>query len=218
MKTGYEEYLEKIEARYDRLISEGKMTNSSRVIPVNVALKPKQWVLPSEEAISILSGAKNIALTKCQCRELAHKCAAPLEVCFHLDEFALKTVERGKGRLISIEEAKEALALAAKSGLVHLTLYDPSRRVFALCSCCPCCCHDFFLLKEKGRRELVAHSEFIARTDGEKCDNCGACVAPCPFDARAVEGGLFLFEEKNCYGCGVCVPACPKGAIEMDRR
>lgn len=215
MTQRYGEYLEKIEARYDRLIAEGKMTNSSRVIAVNIALKPKQWVLPSVQALSVLKEAGTIVLTNCQCRELAGKCGAPLEVCFHLGDFAKKTVERGKGRFVTLDEAGKALEAAARSGLVHLTLYDSSRKVFALCSCCPCCCHDFYLLKQKHRKELMAHSEYIAFTEAGKCSNCGLCAPACPFDARIMEDGELKFIPENCYGCGVCVPACPEEAISM---
>ncbi|TAL18312.1 hypothetical protein EPN96_02075 [bacterium] len=214
----WEEYMDKIEARYEKLISEGKMTRSSRVVPINVSLKPKQWILPSLQALEILKASDAVALANCLCRELAGRCDAPREVCFYLGAFAKKAVERGEGRSVTIEEAEEVLKLAEKSGLVHLTLFDPERKVFALCSCCECCCHDFHLLKNKGRADLVAHSEYIAVTGETLCTDCGGCVPLCHFGARKMAEGRLVYNASACYGCGLCVPACPAGATSMAQR
>jgi NAD-dependent dihydropyrimidine dehydrogenase PreA subunit len=216
--TRWKEYVDKIEARYGKLIAEGKMTRSSKVVPINRSLKPKQWVLPSSQALEILKASDAVALASCLCRELAGRCDAPREVCFHLGGFARKTVERNEGRFVSMEEAEEVLRLAERSGLVHLTLFDPERKVFALCSCCECCCHDFHLLKNRGRVDLVAHSEFIAATDLMLCADCGECVPLCHFGARKMAEGRLVYDKETCYGCGLCVPACPVGATVMKPR
>lgn len=48
--------------------------------------------------------------------------------------------------MIGLEEAAAVLKQADANGLVHLSLYRPKHSLYALCSCCPCYCHDLQLL------------------------------------------------------------------------
>jgi heterodisulfide reductase subunit A-like polyferredoxin len=101
---------------------------------------------------------------------------------------------------------------------VHLTLYEPQRHVYAVCSCCACCCHDLQFLMRYGRADLVAHSEYVAATDADACTHCGDCIARCPFGARAWEGSEMRYDPATCFGCGLCVTTCPAGATTLQRR
>ena len=204
--------------RYDRWIAEGRMTCSSRVVPVRRSFRPKQWVMPSEQVAGFLREAGSFALAECMCRALADRCDKPRETCFYLGAFADKRVAAGRARRVTIEEAEAALRRADEAGLVHLTLYDGSRKVFAVCSCCDCCCHDLHALKARGRRDLVARSEYVAVTAAERCTGCGRCADRCVFDAREVVNGRLAAPPERCYGCGLCVTACPVGAVAMEPR
>lgn len=102
--------------------------------------------------------------------------------------------------------------------VVHLTIYNPDQHIFAVCSCCECCCHDIQFLKKYGRPDLIAHADYVAEVDRAKCIECGACVNRCVFCAQENNGESVLFRQEKCYGCGVCVTTCPTGAIGMRLR
>ena len=145
------------------------------------------------------------------------RCNKPLEVCFTLDDAGDRYIKKGRARRVSLKEAEVVLKKANENGLVHLSLYRPDHRVFALCSCCPCCCHDLQILKQCDRKDLVVRSETVAVTDLSKCKDCGTCVERCHFEARALDGETMKYEPDKCYGCGLCVTACPQEAISMRR-
>ncbi len=209
-------YVDRTLERYDRWISEGRMTHSSKVVPVGRSLRPKQWVLPSEQVLGFLREAKSFALAECLCRALADRCDKPREICFYLGAFADKRVAAGQARRVGLDEAEAVLRRADEAGLVHLTLYDGSRQVFAVCSCCACCCHDLHALMARGRQDLVARSEYVAVTDVAACTACGACVDRCAFGAREVVDGHLVAPPERCYGCGLCITTCPTGAVVLE--
>ncbi len=52
-----------------------------------------------------------------------------------------------------------------------------------------------------------------------KCNECGACLRACRFDAvrRSTGGGrpVFAIDEQACEGCGVCALVCPADAVSL---
>ena len=57
----------------------------------------------------------------------------------------------------------------------------------------------------------------IATVNEEICAACGACVHPCPYDARELDHERNVAEvaDELCQGCGACVAACPNKACEV---
>jgi NAD-dependent dihydropyrimidine dehydrogenase PreA subunit len=215
----WETYLSKMLDKYDHWLEQGKIKNTAKVIPIGESVQALQWVMPTEQVLLHLRNSRSFALTNCQCRTLARHCDRPLEVCFLINDAGDVAVAKGKARRVSLEEAEERLRLANQSGLVHMTLFNPDQHLFALCNCCPCCCHDLQFLLQKGRRELVAHSEYIAVQDRESCTDCGVCIDRCHFGARVWDQeGNMHYDPAACYGCGLCVTTCPAQAISMHRR
>ncbi len=210
--------LQKRLAVYDQWLREGKIPCSSKVIPVGRSLGGLQWVLPTQQAGEILRNARSFALAHCLCRSQHQRCDHPREVCFYLNDVADQKVAQGQARRVSLEEANQTLLLANQHGLVHLTIYNPEQHVFALCSCCQCCCHDMAFMKAFGRPDLVAHADYLAVVDKERCTHCGICVERCGFGAQVWEGGQTVFDAARCYGCGLCVDTCPSQAIGMALR
>lgn len=90
-----------------------------------------------------------------------------------LNETSDLYVEKGEARRISELEAVEILKAANQAGLVHLSLYMPDHEIFALCSCCSCCCHDFQLVQKLGRKDLMVWPEYVAIIDDDLCSDCG---------------------------------------------
>lgn len=127
-------------------------------------------------------------------------------------------MKEGRALNISMDEAKAVLSQANARGLVHLTTYNPDHNVYALCSCCSCCCHGLQLLKSYGRKDLIARSEYIARTDPAKCTDCGKCIERCVFEVRIWDNDRMRCSPDKCYGCGLCVTFCPADAIVMERK
>ncbi len=211
-------FLEKRIARYDHWLSKGLISYSSRVVPVTESLNPKQWVLPTEQAMEILRNAKSMAVQNCECRSHYKRCGKPLEVCFLLNDIGDKLVSKGEARPVGIEEAAEILRAANENGLVHLSLYMPDHKIYALCSCCPCCCHDLQIIRQFQRKELMVRSEYAAVTDRESCIHCGECVDRCIFGARAYRNEQMVYHPGACVGCGLCVTICPVDATTMALR
>ncbi len=211
-------FLEERLAEYDEWLQGRKIPFSSKVIPVHESLEAKQWVVPTEQAVELLRNARSFAVTDCICRSHYRRCDHPVEVCFLINDAADRCVANDQGRRLSLDEARALLSQANERGLVHLTIYDPHQYVYALCSCCSCCCHELQLLSTYGRVDLVAHSEYVAQTDVDACTHCGDCVERCVFGARIWEDGRMRYDAAACYGCGLCVTVCPVNATVMQRR
>jgi len=201
---------------YDKWIKDGKIPFSSKVIPINKSFESRQWILPTAQAIEILRNSRVFLLVDCDCRTLFKRCDNPINVCFVVNDAADRYIERGEGRQVTIDEAKAVLEKANEYGLVHLTIYNPEQYIYALCSCCTCCCHDLQILKKYQRKDFIAHSDYIAITDIEKCNDCGICIDRCVFDARSLKDNKLVIETGHCYGCGLCVTKCPEQAITME--
>jgi ferredoxin len=146
------------------------------------------------------------------------RCNNPLEICILTNDTADQWVAQGNARYITIEEAKERLKLANKFGLIHLTFYNPAQYIYALCSCCECCCHDLQFLKKYQRPDLIAHADYVAEVDTTTCIQCGTCAKRCVFCAHEDDKRQVTFHQDKCYGCGVCATTCPSGAIRMKLR
>src|SRR4030042_1323481 len=210
-----DEFLESRIEKLDSWISTGQISYSSRVIPLSISIETKKWILPKEQVVKLLKNVKFIALAKCDCRANYQRCDNPVEICLQFDDVGKKVVEEGQGREITIDEAVEVLNRADEYGLVHLSLYMPDHKLFALCSCCECCCHDLQILKLYNRNDIMVKADFISMTDKEKCIDCGDCVEKCSFDARLLTDVEMKYNPDKCYGCGLCVAVCSSDAIRM---
>ena len=214
-KDERDEALEKRMHMFDGWVREGKIPCSSKVIPVQQSLGALQWVLPTQQVLEILRNSRSFALADCLCRTTHKRCDNPLEVCFYTNDVADKKVEKGDARRVDLQEAADVLKLANAHGLVHLTIYNPEQHVYALCSCCECCCHDIEFMKKLGRPDLVVHADYVASVDEHTCLQCGACAERCVFGAQVMQNETVFFRRESCYGCGLCVSTCPSDAIRM---
>lgn len=211
-------YLKSYIDKYDDWLDKGLIEQSSRVIPVRESLDAEKQILLSDQVLEILKNADLITLARCICRDREKNCDKPMEVCFILNRIGEKYLEKGLARKIEFEEVEPVLKLANKSGLVHMTLFRPDHEIFALCSCCSCCCHDLQLLLQYGKEYITAKSDYIAVDDSKACIHCGECIDRCPFGARAFRDEIMIYTAEKCYGCGLCITTCPKEAITMGKR
>lgn len=211
-------FLEKRLTKYDQWMAKGQISFSSKVIPVSESLDVKQWIMPTEQVLKVLEAAESIALQDCECRTHYKQCEKPIEVCLLLNKAGDKAVAQDKARHISFEEATAVLKKANESGLVHLSLHMPDHEIFALCSCCSCCCHDLQIIKRTGRNDIMMRSEYVAVTDFDNCIHCGDCEERCFFDARIIHDDELEFDSEKCVGCGLCVTICSAEVISMTTR
>jgi ferredoxin len=213
-----DEHLKEYVDKYAQWRKTGNFTVSSRVIPVQESFQPEQWVMPSDQVLTILKDSRSFALIDCVCRTHYNRCNKPKDVCMLTDDLADKAVSAGKAQRITLSEASERLKEADKHGLIHMTLYMPGHKIYALCSCCGCCCHDLQLLLNYKRTDLVARSDYLAETNNNLCTACGLCIERCVFGARKITDDTLSYESDRCLGCGLCVSVCPKQATVMRKR
>lgn len=200
-------------------VSEAVDHYTARTIPIHVELHARETVLSEPEMETLLREAQILALGPCGCREKQGNCDAPLEVCISLNKCAEETIERGRARVVMLEEALEALRLSHKAGLVHLAYRKRDQDVSLVCSCCSCCCFFLTALKRFDYHDALIESAYVANYDPARCSSCGACIERCPFEAwTETPEERISFDPSRCFGCGLCVSTCPTGAIAFVER
>lgn len=194
---------------------------ATRVIPVDRTIQAGAAVQTYDQVMDYIENSDTIAVTTCYCRHEAllvdenDVCGMPMDVCIQFRTTAEYLIERGIGRRINKEEAREIMLQAAKAGLVHAGVN--TQRLEFICNCCACHCG----LLQNGLRhsrpaEAILHS-FEPSFDGDKCTLCGICVDRCPSEALVLEDEL-EWKADRCIGCGVCVWGCEDEAITMVER
>jgi NAD-dependent dihydropyrimidine dehydrogenase PreA subunit len=187
---------------------------------------PNDTVMLLSEVLEMIEAASAIVVQPCDCRRLGQNCDRPVEVCIWLDEGARHALDRGYGRRLTKQEAKELLRWADRKGLMHTA--DSEWRVRGLhdiCNCCACDCYPFRAGQELRSKGVWPKSRYVAVYDPGRCSFCGACVKRCHFgaffqgtDEVEVEGRIrsrILYDEEKCWGCGLCANTCPEEAITM---
>ncbi|MFX1509613.1 MAG: ATP-binding protein [Promethearchaeota archaeon] len=194
-------------------------TMTAVTLPVQVEIDGTTRIFNFTQAEAILKKAQLISLANCDCREKVQACDNPLDVCISLDKEAEIMISKGRGRLVSLKEAMEALRLSHAAGLVHISYTDKGEREpNIICSCCTCCCHSLAGLMRFNLPEAVVQSDYITQQDEEVCIHCGVCVNRCHFLARNMKNGNLNYDPAKCFGCGVCISTCPVEAISMVTR
>ncbi|MBW1989807.1 MAG: 4Fe-4S binding protein, partial [Deltaproteobacteria bacterium] len=188
----------------------------TRIIPVQKSLSPRAQVLAYESVADIVEQSDPIAVTKCTCRLIAHKCDRPVEVCLQVGKAADYTLERGTGRLVSKEEALKIVSECEEAGLMHVTM-NRAEGLHFICNCCGCCCIAMPVMIQHGSK-MCDPSRFTARVDAEVCQACGQCADRCYFSAITIDEGLgaAVVDQEKCMGCGICQVACPTGALYLE--
>lgn len=188
-----------------------------RIIPVGVTVRAEGEVLAFEDVKEIIDQADKLAVTKCTCRLVAHKCDRTLEACLQVNNAAAYAITRGTGRELTKEEALDIIKKSEEEGLIHTT-FNKKSVDHVICNCCGCCCQFLPVFIENGAK-VVDSSRFQAIVDPELCIGCETCLDRCYFGAIEMKNGedqavAEVIAEK-CLGCGLCQVTCDPGAISM---
>ena len=188
---------------------------------------PNDTVMLLHEIEEMIDAATHIVVQPCDCRRLGQNCSRPVETCIWFDAGALEALDRGHGRRLTHDEAKQLVRWADKKGLMHTADSDwKDRGLHAICNCCACDCYPFRAAQELGSKGVWPKSRYVAIYHPEHCNLCGSCVKRCHFDAFYhdgtqvdIDGRWFenvRLDPDLCWGCGLCANACPAGAISME--
>jgi Pyruvate/2-oxoacid:ferredoxin oxidoreductase delta subunit len=215
----WQKFMEEEWPYFASLIEKSLPKPFTRVIPVKKSIDVgKQQILDADSVDKIIESAEALAVTRCTCRVIAHKCDKPLEVCLQVNNAARYTLDRGSGREVSKEEALGILRDCEEKGLVHMTMNKAHVGHF-ICNCCDCCCQTFPMVISEGLK-ICDPSRFQAAINPELCSFCETCQERCYFNALEeveTENGQEVMRvvEDKCMGCGLCHVTCPEEAINM---
>lgn len=184
-----------------------------RVIPAQGAVK-MEWILPYDNVRAILLGAKSYQVKDCICRAqqdlLGRKCTFPLKMCLSFSTYEGPTAPDS----ITQEQALALLDQTEEVGLVH-TVSNVMEGIGYVCNCCGCCCAILRGITQWGIQDSVAHANYFAVIDDEKCLACGSCITRCQVGAISEKDGVSAVDHARCIGCGLCVSGCPNNASRL---
>jgi Pyruvate/2-oxoacid:ferredoxin oxidoreductase delta subunit len=216
----YEQYWDTF---YPGVVGHGKPTQDFRVMVREESLGEKfTEILDYERTSCIIKNAKIISVTLCVCSSMRLQgkkaiCDRPIETCMSFDAGAGAVLRAGQGREISKVEAMDIIDGCKEHGLVQCA-DNVKTEPWYICNCCSCCCSMFNAMRNYDLRTTVVSAGFIARSDSQKCKNCGNCVEACPVQCIEQGESFAKVDENICLGCGVCVSKCPSDAIKLTRR
>lgn len=192
----------------------------ARVITIEQEIPTDVEVHPYDKVSTYIDDAEHIAVSVCYCRHhgelLNDPCDKPKDVCMTFGPQAKYVAERGFGRLISKEEAKQVLDRSEQAGLIHCSS-NTGGYVSFICNCCQCHCGIIRSIKS-GIIPMGAVSSFVVMVDEDECSGCGLCVDRCQMEALSLNGDSVVRKAERCIGCGLCISVCPTAALKLELR
>lgn len=176
-------------------------------------------VEPLKEVLGMFDSAKEIVVSECACRVRAGRCDNSTRTCIKVNSGA--KVETKVGQLysepITAEEARAIVTESHAKGMLLTVEWCVDPYIYAICSCCSCCCLPRKMRFERNIRGALYAGKYMPHCNTEKCTRCDTCVKTCPGEAISFPRNSFRVDLNRCVGCGLCETRCPAGAIKLKK-
>ena len=159
-----------------------------RVIPVESAIPADAEKIDNERCSKYIEENEgHLSVTPCQCRrvrKMMNEGSGDLDegLCIFMGHVGDMFNHTGKGRPVSVAEAKELLQKAEDRGCVHQITTLHQGETFAICNCMPESCLALGV-SQYYNTPATSKSNYVAEIDHEKCVACGQCTDRCANNA-----------------------------------
>ena len=159
-----------------------------RVIPVESAIPAGTEKIDNERCSKYIEDNEgHLSVTPCQCRRvrrMMNEGSGDLDegLCIFMGHVGDMFNHTGKGRPVSVAEAKELLQKAEDRGCVHQITTLHQGETFAICNCMPESCLALGV-SQYYNTPATSKSNYVAEIDHEKCVACGQCTDRCANNA-----------------------------------
>jgi len=167
-----------------------------------------EWITVSPCQCHLMSGPDvlNVATEECNANH-------PLDTCLSFGEYAQHYIERGVGKRITKEEAKEIVRRDIELGLGIETMYTKTHEV--MCTGCHvdhCGPMGGIRATNGGLDYMGSVSFYTLEYDPASCSQCGVCIERCPMHSITVGEDGYMATDSACVRCGQCAYKCPNDA------
>ena len=159
-----------------------------RVIPVESAIPAGTQQIDNESVSKFLEANEgHISATPCQCRRvriMMGEGSGDMDegICLFLGHVGDMFNRAGKGKPLSVEEAKALIAKCEKRGCVHQITTLSKGETLAICNCMTESCLALGV-SQYYNTPATSASNYVAEIEKEKCVACGQCTDHCANNA-----------------------------------
>ena len=159
-----------------------------RVIPVESAIPAGTEQIDNERVSKYIEDNDgHLSVTPCQCRRvrrLMGEGSGDLDegLCIFMGHVADMFNRTGKGKPVSVAEAKALVQKCDERGCVHQITTLHKGETFAVCNCMPESCLALGVSQYYNTPD-TSRSNYVAEIDQEKCVACGQCTDRCANNA-----------------------------------
>ena len=159
-----------------------------RVIPVESAIPAEAQQIDNERVSKYIEDNNgHLSVTPCQCRRVRRMMgegSGDLDegLCIFMGHVADMFNRTGKGKPVSVAEAKALVQKCDERGCVHQITTLHQGETFAICNCQPESCLALGVSQYYNTPD-TSRSNYVAEIDQEKCVACGQCTDRCANNA-----------------------------------
>ena len=159
-----------------------------RVIPIESAIPADAEKIDNERCNKYLEDNDgHLSITPCQCRRVRRMMgegSGDLDegLCIFMGHVGDMFNHTGKGKPVTVSEAKELIKKCDERGCVHQITTLNSGESLAICNCMPESCLALGV-SQYYNTPATSKSNYVAEIDEEKCVACGQCTDRCANNA-----------------------------------